>query len=229
MEIIRQAGQEGAMVVYTLADPVIAQSAKQACLLLGVPHIDILGPITEALGTHLGVTPLGLPRGAPGRKSPLSKQYFKRIEAVEFTIKQDDGALPKNLTLADIVLVGVSRTSKTPLSTYMAQKGYKVANVPLVFGIDPPKELFEIDQNKIFGLTINANFLKAIRLARYRHLGVAEESRSSYSDMDHIRKELEFSRKLFAQNPRWPVVGMFNSFLPVSTSKHNCSWSSLQG
>ncbi|KAG6557503.1 hypothetical protein Mapa_000777 [Marchantia paleacea] len=206
MEIIRQAGQEGAMVVYTLADPVIAQSAKQACVLLGVPHIDILGPITEALGTHLGVTPLGLPRGAPGRKSPLSKQYFKRIEAVEFTIKQDDGALPKNLTLADIVLVGVSRTSKTPLSTYMAQKGYKVANVPLVYGIDPPKELFEIDQNKIFGLTINANFLKAIRLARYRHLGVAEESRSSYSDMEHIRKELEFSRKLFAQNPRWPVV-----------------------
>ncbi|KAL3685714.1 hypothetical protein R1sor_003736 [Riccia sorocarpa] len=206
LEIIRQAGQEEAMIVFTLADPVMASSAKQACEMLRVPYIDLLGPITDALGAHLGVTPSGIPRGAPGRKSPLSKQYFKRIEAVEFTIKQDDGALPRNLNLADIVLVGVSRTSKTPLSTYMAQKGYKVANVPLVFGIDPPKELFEIDQNKIFGLTINANFLKAIRLARHRHLGVAEESRASYSDMEHIRKELEYSRKLFAQNPRWPVV-----------------------
>ncbi|KAL2653726.1 hypothetical protein R1flu_021854 [Riccia fluitans] len=206
MEIIRQAGQEEAMLVFTLADPAMAASAKQACEMLRVPYIDLLGPITDALGAHLGVTPSGLPRGAPGRKTQLSKQYFKRIEAVEFTIKQDDGALPKNLNLADIVLVGVSRTSKTPLSTYMAQKGYKVANVPLVLGIDPPKELFQIDQKKIFGLTINANFLKSIRLARHRQLGVAEESRRSYSDMEHIRKELEYSRKLFAQNPRWPVV-----------------------
>jgi hypothetical protein len=94
--------------------------------MLHVPHINILGPITDALHSHLGVSPSGLPRGAPGRPSTLSKQYFKRIEAVEFTIKQDDGALPKNLIQADIVLVGVSRTSKTPLSTYMAQKGYKV-------------------------------------------------------------------------------------------------------
>ncbi|CAM6128939.1 unnamed protein product [Calypogeia fissa] len=206
MEIIRQAGLERGMVVYTLADPAMAEVAKEACEHLLVPHIDILGPITVALANHLGVTPLGLPRGAPGRKTTLSKQYFKRIDAVEFTIKQDDGALPKNLHLADLVLAGVSRTSKTPLSTYIAQKGYKVANVPLVYGIDPPKELFEINQDKVFGLTINANFLKAIRLARYRHLGVAEDSRSSYSDMEHIRKELEYSRKLFSQNPRWPVI-----------------------
>lgn len=97
--------------------------------MLCVPHINILGPITDALQSHLGVSPSGIPRGAPGRKSTLSKQYFKRIEAVEFTIRQDDGALPKNIIQADIVLTGVSRTSKTPLSTYMAQKGYKVLSL----------------------------------------------------------------------------------------------------
>lgn len=101
--------------------------------MLHVPHINILGPITDALQLHLGVSPSGIPRGAPGSKSTLTKQYFKRIEAVEFTIRQDDGALPKNIIQADIVLTGVSRTSKTPLSTYMAQKGYKVLLEPSLF------------------------------------------------------------------------------------------------
>ncbi len=101
--------------------------------LLHVPHVDILGPITDALQSHLGVSPSGLPRGAGAPPRTLSKQYFKRIEAVEFTIRQDDGALPKNLVQADIVLVGVSRTSKTPLSTYMAQKGYKALSITPIF------------------------------------------------------------------------------------------------
>lgn len=206
MEIIRQGAQEEALVLYTLADPQMAEAAQKACEMLHVPHVNVLGPITDALQSHLGVTPSGIPRGAPGRKSTLSKQYFKRIEAVEFTIRQDDGALPKNIINADIVLTGVSRTSKTPLSTYMAQKGYKVANVPLVLGIDPPKELFEVDQDKVFGLTINPSYLKSIRLARSRTLGMVRNTRTSYADMEHIRKELEYSRQLFLENPRWPVV-----------------------
>ena len=132
-----QAAKEEALLLYTLADASMAEAAKRGCELWGVPYTDILGPTTEAIARHLGVAPLGVPRG----KSPLSKQYFKTIEAVEFTIKQDDGALPQYLHKADLVLVGVSRTSKTPLSTYLAQKGYKVANVPLVLGLNPPKEL----------------------------------------------------------------------------------------
>eukprot|EP00249_Psilotum_nudum_P015705 c25479_g1_i1 orf=828-1709(+) len=204
MEIIRHAGEEGAILLYTLADPAIAEAAKNFCQYMGVPYVDILGPITEAIGAHLGFTPSGLPRGAPGRKTALSKQYFKRIEAVDFTIKQDDGAFPKNLQKADIVLVGVSRTSKTPLSTYMAQKGYKVANVPLVLGVDPPKELFDIDQSKIYALTINSNYLQSIRLSRYRSLGIT--STTSYSDMDCIKMELDYSSNLFLQNPKWPVI-----------------------
>lgn len=205
MEIIRQAAKEEALLLYTLADPNMAEVAKRACQLWGVPHIDILGPTTEAIAAHLGVAPSGVPRGSPARNTPLSRQYFKRIEAVEFTIKQDDGAMPHNLHKSDLVLVGVSRTSKTPLSTYLAQKGYKVANVPLVLGIDPPKELFEIDQDKIYGLIISPAILQSIRLARAKTLGL-HYSNSNYSEMDHIRREQENANKLFAQNPRWPVI-----------------------
>eukprot|EP00897_Mesotaenium_endlicherianum_P009713 jgi/Mesen1/8770/ME000524S08070 len=216
LDIIRGAGEEGALVVYTLAEPSMREAAEVACAAMSVPYVDMMGPILDAVATHLNVTPMGLPRGAPGRKSSLTQQYFKRIEAVEFTIRQDDGALPKNLHQADIVLCGVSRTSKTPLSTYMAQKGYKVANVPLVLGIDPPKELFEIDQSKIFGLTINPQTLQAIRVARYNHLGLGEIPPNAaylgrngvpkYHDVDHIRKELEYTQRLFRDNPRWPVI-----------------------
>ncbi|KAH0458647.1 hypothetical protein IEQ34_011461 [Dendrobium chrysotoxum] len=205
MEIIKQAAKEGALVLYTLADPSMAESAKQACKLWGVPSTDILRPTIEAIAAHIGVAPSGIPRGAPGR-NPLTKDYFKRIEAIEFTIKQDDGALPQNLNRAHIVLVGVSRTGKTPLSIYLAQKGYKVANVPIVMGVDSPKSLFDINQEKIYGLTINPAVLQTIRKARAKTLGLKGDMMSNYSDMEHVREELEFAKRIFARNPVWPVI-----------------------
>lgn len=213
MEIVKQAAIEGAMLVYTLADPSMAESARQACKLWGIPSTDILSPITEAIASHLGVSPSGLPRGAPGRNIPLTEEYFRRIEAIEFTIKQDDGALPQNLYKADIVLTGVSRTGKTPLSIYMAQKGYKVANVPIVKGVELPKSLFEIDPEKVFCLTINSVVLQTIRKARAKSLGFSEDTRSNYSEPDYVREELEFARRIFSQNPVWPVIGESSDFL----------------
>ncbi|PKI40205.1 hypothetical protein CRG98_039398 [Punica granatum] len=206
LEIIKQAAKEGAMLVYTLADPSMAESARQACSLWGVPSTDVLGPITEAVASHLGVSPSGLPRGAPGRNFALTDEYFRRIESVEFTIKQDDGALPQNLHKADIILAGVSRTGKTPLSIYLAQKGYKVANVPIVMGVQLPKTLFQVDPEKVFGLTINPVVLQTIRRVRAKSLGFGTEARSNYSEMDYVREELEFAGKIFAQNPGWPVI-----------------------
>nr|GMD06924.1 probable pyruvate, phosphate dikinase regulatory protein, chloroplastic [Ipomoea batatas] len=206
MEVIKQAAREGAMVVYTLADPSMAESARQACNLWGVQSTDILSPITEAVASHLGVSPSGLSRWAPGRKSSLGEEYFRRIEAIEFTIKQDDGALPKNLHNADIVLAGVSRTGKTPLSIYLAQKGYKVANVPIVMGVALPRTLFEVDPEKVFALTINHVVLQTIRKARAKTLGFTDDLRSNYSEMDYVKGELEFAGKIFAQNPIWPVI-----------------------
>ncbi|KAL5972767.1 Pyruvate, phosphate dikinase regulatory protein, chloroplastic [Asimina triloba] len=232
MDIIKQAAKEGALLLYTLADPSMAEAAKQACQLWGVPSTDILGPTTEAIAAHLGVSPSGIPRGAAGRRIPLGKEYFKRIEAVEFTIKQDDGAQPQNLYKADIVLVGVSRTGKTPLSMYLAQKGYKVANVPIVMGVDLPKTLFEIEKEKIFGLTINTVVLQTIRRARAKGLGFDRETRSNYSEMDHVRLELEFANKIFAQNPVWPVIEVTGRAIEETAAvvvriyhdqKHKCS------
>ncbi|XP_038710176.1 probable pyruvate, phosphate dikinase regulatory protein, chloroplastic [Tripterygium wilfordii] len=232
MEIVKQAAKEGAMLVYTLADPFMAESARHACRLWGLESTDILGPITEAIASHLGVSPSGLPRGAPGRNFPLSDEYFQRIEAIEFTIKQDDGALPQNLDKADIILTGVSRTGKTPLSIYLAQKGYKVANVPIVMGVGLPCSLFDADPKKVFALTINPVVLQTIRRARAKTLGFSEWMMSNYSKMDHVKEELEFAARIFAQNPIWPVIEVTGKAIEETAAvilrlyhdrKHKCS------
>ncbi|XP_010550060.1 PREDICTED: pyruvate, phosphate dikinase regulatory protein 2 [Tarenaya hassleriana] len=210
VEIVKQAAKERAMLFYTLADPSMAKSAKQACNLWGVPSNDILGPIIEAIASHLGVSPSGLPRGARSRGKTLDDEYFRRIEAIEFTIKQDDGTLPENLNKADIILVGVSRSGKTPLSTYLAQKGYKVANVPIVMGVELPRTLFEADPRKVFGLRIDLVVLQAIRKARAKTLGVDAESGKKYSGIDFVRKELEFASRVYAKNPGWTVIDVTN-------------------
>ncbi|KAF3784596.1 putative pyruvate phosphate dikinase regulatory protein [Nymphaea thermarum] len=202
LEVIKQAARVGALVLYTLADPNMAESANHACQLWGVQCANILAPTTAAIAAHLGVNPSGIPRG----KAPLTKEYFRRIDAIEFTIKQDDGALPENLHRADIVLVGVSRTGKTPLSIYLAQKGYKVANVPVVMGVPLPQHLFEVDQDKIFGLTIKSSVLQSIRKAREKTLGFESDGSTNYSRMIHVREELDYCGRIFAQNPRWPVI-----------------------
>ncbi|KAJ8534920.1 hypothetical protein K7X08_016648 [Anisodus acutangulus] len=232
MEIIKQAAKEGAMVVYTLAEPSMAESAKQACQHWGVASSDILGPITEAIAGHLGVSPSGLPRWAPEREKTLGEEYFRRIEAIEFTIKQDDGALPRNLHMADIVLTGVSRSGKTPLSIYLAQKGYKVANVPIVVNIDLPKTLFEVNPEKVFALTINPVVLQSIRRARAKTLGFDGELKTNYYDMDYVKEELEYAGKIFAQNPVWPVIEVTSKAIEETAvivlrlyhdRKHRCS------
>jgi len=207
LEVIKQAAKEGALVLYTLADPSMAEAIKKACDFWGVPCTDVLRPTVEAIAAHIGVAPSGIPRSSPSRKGQLTEDYFRRIEAIDFTIKLDDGAQPQNLNRADIVLTGVSRTGKTPLSIYLAQKGYKVANVPIVMGVDLPKPLFEINQDKIFGLTINPVILQAIRKTRAKTLGFDGHT-SNYAEMEHVRQELHHANQIFAQNPTWPVIGV---------------------
>jgi len=184
----------------------MAEAAKKACDFWGVPSTDVLRPTVEAIASHIGVAPSGIPRSSPSRQGQLTEDYFRRIDAIDFTIKQDDGAQPQNLNRADIVLAGVSRTGKTPLSIYLAQKGYKVANVPIVMGVNLPKSLFEISQDKIFGLTINPVVLQAIRKTRAKALGFGD-GQSNYAEMDHVRQELLHANQIFAQNPMWPVIG----------------------
>ncbi len=199
--LARLAAKQNALIVFTLVNPEIREAIYEATGKYRVECVDLMGQLIGGISKQLG----GMqPRGIPGRKTMLSDEYFRRVDAVEFTVKHDDGAEPRYLHKSDIVLIGVSRTSKTPLSTYLAQKGYKVANIPIVLGIDLPPELFEVNQDKIFALTIEPEPLHAIRLARIRNLGL--KSQSNYGSIEHIYMELDYANELFRSNPRWPVI-----------------------
>ncbi|MBJ94458.1 MAG: transcriptional regulator [Rickettsiales bacterium] len=199
--LTRLAAKQNALIVFTLVNPEIREAIYEAGNKHRVECVDLMGQLIGSVSKQLG----GMqPRGIPGRKTMLSDEYFRRVDAVEFTVKHDDGAEPRYLHKSDIVLIGVSRTSKTPLSTYLAQKGYKVANIPIVLGIDLPPELFEVNQDKIFALTIEPEPLHAIRLARIRNLGL--KSSSNYGSIEHIYMELDYANELFRANPRWPVI-----------------------
>lgn len=199
--VARLAAREGALIVYTLVKAEVHAAMLKAASDNNVPAVDLMGPLLSGIAQHLGGQSS---RGIPGARTSLSAEYFRRIEAVEFTVKHDDGAEPRHLRKSDIVLTGVSRTSKTPVSTYLAQKGWKVANVPLVLGIDPPRELYEIDQTKVYGLTIEPEALHAIRHQRIRHLGLSADS--NYGHLEHIYMELEYAHEIFRRNPTWPVI-----------------------
>jgi [pyruvate, water dikinase]-phosphate phosphotransferase / [pyruvate, water dikinase] kinase len=172
-----------AVVVYTLVHPEMRDAMRRLCRRARVHYCDLLGHPIDAVARVSG-------RAAsmtPGTHAPLNPAYFRRIEAMEFAVKYDDG-VGAGLDEADIVLVGVSRTSKTPLSIYLGYLGHKVANVPVVKGIAPPKALFEINPVKIVGLTINADRLADIRRARVRNLGA---NNRRYAELAEVYDELE--------------------------------------
>jgi len=198
--ILERASREGALLVFTVVSPELREFLHAMTVELSVEAIDVIGSLIGKLGTFLEREPINL----PSAMLPLSEEYFRRIEAVEFAVKSDDGKEPRNFKKADLILVGVSRTSKTPLSTLLAQRGLKVANLPLVLGVPPPRELAIAPQDRIIGLTIGIEELCAIRQARLRQLGMPPET--NYAMREHVREELDFGTKLFREHPEWPVV-----------------------
>jgi len=186
-EVAEEARDTGGIIVYTVIMPELRRLVKKYAELYGIPHVDIMGPTMEALSR---VMP-GEPRLEPGLVRRLDAQYFRRVEAIEFAVKYDDGKDPRGLALADLVLIGVSRTSKTPLSMYLAHKQIKVANVPLVPEIQPPEELFRLDRTKVVGLTISPNQLYEIRKERLLFLGLHHQS--AYASLERILEELEYA------------------------------------
>lgn len=174
------------MFVYTLVDEALRAEMKRLCA-GGVNGVDVLGPAVATIQRVTGV----VPSGQPGAVRRTDEGYFERIEATEFAVKHDDGRNPQDLPEADVVLVGVSRSSKTPLAMYLAFKGYRAANVPLAPGIDPPQELFEVDPRRVFGLVTNAKLLLQIRTERMRELGTYVPG---YADLEAIERELAEAR-----------------------------------
>jgi regulator of PEP synthase PpsR (kinase-PPPase family) len=179
-----------AVVVYTLVKPEMRETMRALCRRARRHNCDLLGQPIDAVARVSGMAA----RMTPGSRPPLNSAYFRRMEAIEFAVKFDDG-VGRGFLDADIVLVGVSRTSKTPLSIYLGYLGHKAANVPVVKGIEPPAELFEIDPAKIVGLTIDPNRLLDIRRARVRTMGGGARNRK-YAELDEIYEELEEATKL---------------------------------
>ncbi|MCU0231896.1 MAG: kinase/pyrophosphorylase [Acidobacteria bacterium] len=199
--VLERAAAVHGVVVYTMAEPELRAAMLDGGLRRGVPTVDILGPILTRLSDQLEISPLS----QPGLLRHLDADYFRRIESVEFTIQHDDGLRPETLDRAEIVLAGVSRTSKTPVSLYLSLRGWKVANVPLVAGVDPPTELFAVDSRRVLGFTIDPAFLRLIREERARHVGLAP--RDAYVNEEAIRRELLAAERLFARQG-WPVLNV---------------------
>lgn len=189
-KIMEEAARQRSVICHTVVSPELREALTRQAEVFGIPTIDIMGPMISALQTVCGKTP----KLQPGLIHQLDQDYFKRVEAIEFAVKYDDGKNPIGLRKADVVLVGVSRTSKTPLSMYLAHKRIKVANVPLVPEAPPPEQLFTIPSHKIVGLIVDPEKLNSIRAERLRSMGL--DPAAGYADNERIIEELAYARSV---------------------------------
>ncbi|HEX8585903.1 MAG TPA: pyruvate, water dikinase regulatory protein [Allosphingosinicella sp.] len=187
------------LVLYTLVNSNIRRELEQKSRRRGIYAVSALDPVTDALSAVLGQQA----KARPGRQHALDAAYFARVDAIQFSIAHDDGVNWENWEEADIVLAGVSRTSKTPTSIYLANRGYKVANIPLVPESPPPSALFSLKHPLVVGLTTNPERL--IQIRRNRLLSLNQAPETDYVDGEAVSAELAFARRIFADND-WPVI-----------------------
>ncbi|MGX6961926.1 pyruvate, water dikinase regulatory protein [Vagococcus xieshaowenii] len=191
LEILRDALKDDAIVISTLVNAELASKAKAFSTKNGLQYLDLMAPFFELVQDKTGERPIE----QPGLVHKLDQTYFNKIEAIEFAVKYDDGKHPQGFVEADIVILGVSRTSKTPLSMYLANKDYKVANLPLIPEVPIPQSLSEVSSKRIIGLICSADNLMKIRNSRLDSLGL--NSTSSYTNLEKIQAELAYSQQIF--------------------------------
>ncbi|MGD8371609.1 MAG: pyruvate, water dikinase regulatory protein [Syntrophobacterales bacterium] len=213
LSILSGARREKAIIAYTIVDAQNRDFLEREAAKRGVEVIDVMGSFIIKLALFLEQKPLGI----PGKQHQADASYYRRIEAIEFTVKHDDGQAPHTMNKADLVLVGLSRTSKTPLSSYMAQMGWKVANVPLFPDITPPGEIFTVDQVKIYGLIIEPEALVRVRRERLKYLGLPDHAK--YADRDKIEREIKWCRAFYRKHPQWPVVDVSGKAIEETAAK----------
>jgi hypothetical protein len=187
------------LVLYTLVNNNIRRELEQKCRRRGIHAVSVLDPVVDALSAVTGQ----VAKARPGRQHALDAAYFARVDAIQFTIAHDDGVGWENWEEADIVLAGVSRTSKTPTSIYLANRGFKVANIPLVPESPPPQNLFALHHPLVVGLTTSSDRL--IQIRRNRLLSLNQAPETDYVDVDAVSAELGFARRIFADQG-WPVI-----------------------
>ena len=199
-KILASAIENPGPVLFTLVDPELRRILQDGCQRINVPCVSILDAVVDTLSAYLG-TAIAQPR--PGGQHELDAAYFDRIEAMNFTIAHDDGQMAQTLHESDIVLLGVSRTSKTPTSLYLANRGYKTANIPIVPSVDLPAELFQLTDPFVIGLTNDPNRL--IQIRQNRILMLNQRDNTDYVDLEQVRQEVQNARRLFAKQG-WPVI-----------------------
>ena len=199
--ILEDAKKNQSIVIHTLANPHLRDYVESFAKEKEVLAVDLLGPLIDALSLFTNRS--GGDEFVPGLLRSVNEKYFKRVEAIEFTVKHDDGKTFAELDEADIILVGISRTSKTPLSIFLSHKGWKVANVPLVVGTPLPEDLLKVDQRKVVGLVINPENLYRIRRKRLEKYG--QDPGGEYASKAYIQKEIEYAEGIFRKNRKWPV------------------------
>ena len=191
IDVIKKVKDANGIVAHTMVSSDLRIFLIEECKKQQVKQADLMGGLANIIENDFGLESVN----TPGLYHKINAQYYERIEAMEYTLNHDDGLNAQNLHKADIVVTGVSRCGKTPLSVYMSMFGWKVANVPLIEGIDPPKELFEIDKNRVFGLNINLNHLVIQRQKRWKNFG--DLPNTSYVDSKLVGKELQYANRLF--------------------------------
>lgn len=197
--IVPELARHPGLVLFTLVNAETREHLENHCRRLGLPAVAALDTVTAALESQLGQ----VAHGRPGRQHLMDEAYFRRVEAIHYTIAHDDGIGHEEWEEADVVLVGVSRSSKTPTSIYLANRGYKTANIPLVIESPPPAELFRLRRPLVVGLTTAPERLVQIR--RNRLLSLNESAETAYVDDERVREEIKFARRMFADNG-WPVI-----------------------
>lgn len=212
--IFQEAAIHHDIVIYTIVSVELRHYIGELSKRDHVRSVDVMGPLLTAFSNFFEAEP----EYQPGLLHQVNDNYFNRVAAIEFTLNHDDGRNMSSLDEADVVLVGISRTSKTPLSMYLSLEGIKVVNVPIVMEVELPEKLFQIDQRKIFGLTIEPEALFQIRKNRLSRLGLSRDE-GDYADMAKVHEEIEWANKIFSENKRWPVFNVTGKALEETAAE----------
>jgi [pyruvate, water dikinase]-phosphate phosphotransferase / [pyruvate, water dikinase] kinase len=212
--IFQEAAIHHDIVVYTIVSVELRAYIAELSKRDHVRSVDVMGPLLTTFSNFFEAEP----NYQPGLLHAVNDQYFKRVAAIEFTLNHDDGRNINSLEEADVVLVGISRTSKTPLSMYLSLEGIKTVNVPIVMGVPLPDKLFQVDQRKIFGLTIDPDELFRIRKNRLSRLGLANDE-GDYADIAKVSEEIEWANRIFSENKRWPVFNVTGKALEETAAE----------
>ncbi len=200
-EVIQEASDNEGFIIHTLVSDELREKLFRIARYNNVEAIDLMGPLLARLSDELDVSP----SEEPGLFKLLNESYFRRVETMNFAFKHDDGQRSDELKKAEIVLLGVSRTFKTPLSIYLAFKLWFVANVPIIFNMEPMPQIFEINPERVFCLVSDPKRLSILRKARHDHLLKAT---GEYADYEFVKQEMQFARKIYQRHPKWTIINV---------------------